>query len=182
MTGTSNDDGRTPERHPAERITDKTPFWRRATGVFWQHKLYRDLWLVAITGIALHAIALNGDRVNDIQRSRSDVTYRLCGKLNEAIDGTNAAFTTLQRLFVSQALYPGDKSLPNNERDPLKWNDIKPGPLSDQIERLAPQFPDTTERLRRARARADQLHENFVGQWNCVEEIKKLEEAQQGKK
>ena len=159
--------GRKTEDHPLERWNDIVTGWRKFPAWAWHHKIYRDVWLFIISGLVLLALMANQDRVDDIQASRVEATLLSCNKYNEIVTASNQIFVLLRGMIVSGAALPGDSIKPGGERDPLKWESIKAGPLSKDIARQFPGFPTAGQRFDQAKQRASMIRENQIDPRNC---------------
>lgn len=170
---------RTPDNHPKERYTDNG--WKSRLRNWWgPGRGYRDLWLFLISFFVFLAVSENSQQTDYIQESRISQTLTSCEKANESIASSNLAWTTLQRIVLTSQLNPGDKPLPEGEDDPFKWTGIENGPLSQQIRRSIPGFPDGTERLRRANDQIAELEKNKIVQRNCEAEVEAVKNAKNG--
>ena len=136
---------------------------------------YRDVWLIIITGLCLYAVILNGDRVDDINKTRAEILQTSCGKSNENSDGVNSLITTLQQIIVSGSALPGDTPQPQT-KNPLEWESIESGPLSRQIQTLASSFPTATERLKENQETAATLEDEKVAKRDCAKEVQTVKD------
>jgi hypothetical protein len=66
---------RTPEHNPRERLSDQ-PLWERIRWWFWWGRGYRDLWLLAVTGLVVLALAA-------IQDQRLSAATQACEEAKE---------------------------------------------------------------------------------------------------
>ena len=168
-------DRRTSDENPGERVTDqdfrgKLKWWWSPEG----GRGYRDVWLIIITGLCLYAVILNGDRVDDINKTRADNLALSCKKSNENSAGINGLSTALQKIIVGGALLPGDVPSPKSD-NPLDWKTIEEGPLSGQIQTLAEDFPDATARLESAKKDAQTLEDQEVAARDCDKEVQTVQ-------
>jgi membrane carboxypeptidase/penicillin-binding protein PbpC len=174
-------DGVTPDNHPKRRVQDQS-LWGKVK--WWWSPLggrgYRDVWLFGITGLALVAILVgrnqNSARIDDINVTRAQNLSAACQKSNENTRAINNLVNGLQLIIITGAVLPGDEPVPA-KATPREWKTIVPGPLSKQIESLAPDFPDPQQRLEQAQATADDL-ENLKGSTrNCAAEVQKIQDG-----
>lgn len=162
-------DRRTRSHHPQERATDGPFGWLRS-----RENWYRDVWLFIITVLVFLSIQANGNRVDDIQASRVEATLSSCQKTNEVIAAYNHGQDLLATLVVSSVLSPGDKSLPPGQKDPFKWSGVRDGPLSLQVQKQIPGYPNATIRLKRAQAQALQLQAAKIRPRDCDSDVAKV--------
>lgn len=162
---------RTPDRHPNDRAGDES-VW----AFVWQHKLYRDFWLICITFVLVLALKANSDQTNDIQANRIEATKASCQKYNELAGSNNESIAYIENLILSGAVLPGDEPSPADAL-PADWESIKAGPLSNQLSEQFPDFPTAQERLERAQTQASGLADTKVGPRDCAAEVEAVRNA-----
>ena len=162
---------RTPENHPQDRAGDRR-FW----AFVWQHKLYRDFWLICITGLVVVALASNQTQTDDIQANRIEATETSCKKYNELAGSNNASISYIENLILSGAVLPGDEASPAGVK-PADWTSIKAGPLSKQLSAQFPDLPTAEERLANAQEQASGLADTKVSPRDCEAEVDAVRKA-----
>jgi hypothetical protein len=155
--------------------TEPDGFWVR-TKEWWSlrgGRGYRDVWLLIITGLVLVALSADSNRTDAIQQSRAESTLNNCRSFNEGFSNVNLVLVALTGIVLAGAALPGDEPIPASS-DPTMWESIKEGPLSKQIQGVAPNFPSSTERLLRAQDNASALQALKVEMRNCTEAVQKV--------
>ena len=77
---------RTPEHNPHERLSDQ-PVWDRVKWWFWWGRGYRDIWLLAVTGLVVWALV-------SIQDQRIDAITQSCEETKARNEATRAQINT----------------------------------------------------------------------------------------
>jgi len=133
-----------------------------------------------ITGLVLWSLLANQQRVDDIQKTRVENLNNSCEKSNEIARSVNSLVVGVQKIILSGTLLPGDRPVPADAKGPSEWVAIVPGPLSQQIEDIAPAFPSPSERLTNSKNSAASLDDQKVALRDCEAEIATIQDPENG--
>lgn len=164
---------------PLRRVGDQTlTRFQKIRKFVWIHKLYRDVWLIIITGVVLVGIG-NQQKTTDklttqsktVLANRKDTVRSICEGQNANARGVNKGYDYIRALLLAGAALPGDKIVSHDKHNvPLK---IKAGRLSKFLEQQG--FPAPDVRLARARKSAAGLRKLNVPIQSCEAAVAKIQ-------